>query len=972
MDASWQGRGGASSQEMPSFVSQVDGGANHEDWEDWLRWDPALDATSPDDGTFNSGSSKNDSPLQAPAYPETYGQHDEPLAPPHIVGDDTFGFGTSAGLSNDSFLFEGGIGDVGAGFDFDLANSLNELPANLPKLDTTSAPWTLPSNDVPELDSTLTAFANDQQHNFTPATSLAATTPSLHHSPASTSHARHSISSNSPDPPKKRGGRKRKAEVEPEPLAVENAEQGGSQDGDEPPMKKTSHNVIEKRYRNNLNDKIVELRNSVPSLRAKGAPKSGKGTEDLDGLTPAHKLNKATVMAKATEYIKHLETRNQTMADEMAALKAQLARVEANIGQSRDRQTSMANGSSPTSGPTRSREASSAGSPSFLNVSQDQSRFGQQQYMQQQNQPTYARPPNPPVDAQNQPQHGNGRGGPGLMNKVMLGTMAGIMALEGYNEHGDTGSPSAHQLFSVPTALMKRSFGGSSSAASELSHQATVSMMKILLVGGVFLYLLAPLLSFSPRRKHKAYPSVQLPQAPSLASPVEVRRKAWLTAIQTVWVPKHFLHEVVAVGFKMFQLSMRRLIGSEAFTTITGTTKEEEAARIKAWDIAIDAQLAGGDAQVSYYRLLLTLMESGTLPDSPARLMQKAVHFRVFFWEVANAGYGNLIGFKQFTEKVGRIYWASARRLQKELVHAKSQGRPTDEDGLELLPDHLARLGELDCDEVLSDEMIQRAWNLAWNKPSANGTIANAARDSVVEDHAIRSPLDAVAAWYTNTAIDDTLADALSDNVSTFDTEYYIGLALSVAPPASSTHVRALAAKAVLSKSNRDANIIVALEALPVVSPTSGMNLVNHAPASPDVCTALTLAKMISLCNLSSPRSARMRAFDALSGLQLAPAHFTLLTAVAAYRLLRIMSSSKDVPKATEQDIEDIAGSLRVWVGTSSGKGSGLGLDGRRKVVRLCLNVAKQLGGWEEKDSGYVSNSSSQKGSQKGSSSPVC
>lgn len=942
-------------------MSQMDGGGNHEDWEDWLRWDPAVEANSPDDGTFNSGSSKNDSPLQAPAFPDSYEQHDEPLVPPLIVGGDDFGFGTGAGLSDESFLFGSGVGNVDANFDFGLGNSLSDLPSNLPKLDTNAAAWPLPSNDASELNT----LSHDTNHNLHAAPSLAATTPSLQHSPASTSNARHSISSNSPDPPKKRGGRKRKAETVPEPSA-ENTEQGDFQDGEEPPMKKTSHNVIEKRYRNNLNDKIVELRNSVPSLRAKGAPKGAKGTEDLDGLTPAHKLNKATVMAKATEYIKHLETRNQTMADEMAALKAQLARVEASFGQSRDRQVSM--GNSPIS---RSRQASSVGSPSFLNVAQDQTRFGQpavqQQYMQQQNQPTYARPPNPPVDAQNQPGNENRRAGAGLVNKAMLGTMAGIMALEGFGEHGDSGNASAHQLFSVPTALLKRTFSDSPTSSAQLSRQAMISGLKMFLVVGVLLYLVAPLFTFSPRRKHKAHASIQLPQAPSLASPVEVRRKAWLTAIQTVWVPKHFLHEVVAVGFKMFQLSMRRLIGSEAFTTITGTTKEEEAARIKAWDIAIDAQLAGGDAQVSYYRLLLTLMESGTLPDSPARLMQKAVHFRVFFWEVANAGYGNLIGFKQFTEKVGRIYWASARRLQKELVHAKSQGRPVDEDGSELLPDHLARLGELDCDEVLSDEMIQRAWNLAWNKPSANGTIRNAARDSVVEDHAIRSPLDAVAAWYTNTAIDDTLADALSDNVSTFDTEYYIGLALSVAPPASSTHVRALAAKAVLSKTNRDANIIVALEALPVLSPASGMNLVNHAPASPDVCTALTLAKMISLCSPSSPRSARMRAFNAINDLHLAPGDFTLLTAVAAYRLLRIMSLKEGMPKSTEHGIEELAGSLRVWAGTSSAKGL---RHKRTKVVRLCLSVLRAAGSWSEKDSGYVSNSSSQQGSQKGSSSP--
>ncbi|SMR44298.1 unnamed protein product [Zymoseptoria tritici ST99CH_3D1] len=956
MTASWQGGAGAS-QSMPPFASQLDGASNNnEDWEDWLRWDPAAEPTSPDD-TFNSASSKNDSPLQDPAFLAPFGQNDdESRIPPLIVDDENFGFGPgSADLGQDSLLF-GGTADFDTGFDFPQPSPLDAFSTTVPKLDSHAAAWPVPSTDMPDLD-VLLSNGNDDDQQVNIAASLAATTPSLHHSPGSTTNTRQSISSNSPEPPKKRGGRKRKAEVAAEPSVEdgENGENGDSQDGDGPPVKKTSHNVIEKRYRNNLNDKIVELRNSVPSLRAVKRAKNGGNKEELGGLTPAHKLNKATVMAKATEYIRHLEARNKAMSDEMAALKAQLSRVEAAMG-SRESQGSTI--SDPTSGLSRSREVSSAsqaGSPTFLNVPQDQTRFGQpmvqQQYMQPHNQPTYARPPNPPAEAQNQPQQPNVRGG-GLVNKVVLGTMASVLAMEGFSEHQSGESPSAHQLFAVPTALLKRATFGSPTS-SDFSQQASLSLLKLLLGIGALAYILLPLLSFTPRRKQKTCASVRLPQAPSLASPVEVRRKAWLTAVQTVWVPKHFLHEVVAVGFKMFQLSLRRMIGSEAFTAITGTTKEEEAARIKAWDIAIDAQLAGGDAQVSYYRLLLTLMESGTLPDSPARLMQKAVHFRVFFWEVANAGYGNMIGFKRFTEKVGRIYWDSARRLQKDLVHAKAHGIVFSDDELELLPDHLARLGELDCDEVLSDEMIQRAWNLAWNKQSANGITPNMAKDSVVEDHAIRSPLDAVAAWYTNTAIDDTLADVLGENASSMDTEYYLGLALSVAPPASSTHVRALAAKAVLSKTNREGNILIALEALPVLSPTGGMNLVSHAPASPDVCTALTLAKLIALCSPSLPKSARMRAFNALTGLQLAPAQFTLLTAVAAYRLLKSMLARKDLPKATEHGMEDLAGSLRIWVGTSTGRDSGLGTDGRRRVVRLCLDVAKQLGGWEERDSGY-------------------
>lgn len=60
------------------------------------------------------------------------------------------------------------------------------------------------------------------------------------------------------------------------------------------PVKKTAHNMIEKRYRTNLNDKIAALRDSVPSLRVM-VKKNSRGEdieEDLQGLTPAHKLNK--------------------------------------------------------------------------------------------------------------------------------------------------------------------------------------------------------------------------------------------------------------------------------------------------------------------------------------------------------------------------------------------------------------------------------------------------------------------------------------------------------------------------------------------------------------------------------------------------------------------------------------------------------------------------------------------------------
>lgn len=113
--------------------------------------------------------------------------------------------------------------------------------------------------------------------------------------------------------------------------------------GTKPAMgpKKTAHNMIEKRYRTNLNDKIAALRDSVPALRVMvhrlehteedaGTTnimddiKAEAGLEpddDIGGVTPAHKLNKATILSKATEYIAHLEQKNRALAKENSALR---------------------------------------------------------------------------------------------------------------------------------------------------------------------------------------------------------------------------------------------------------------------------------------------------------------------------------------------------------------------------------------------------------------------------------------------------------------------------------------------------------------------------------------------------------------------------------------------------------------------------------------------------------------------------
>jgi hypothetical protein len=95
----------------------------------------------------------------------------------------------------------------------------------------------------------------------------------------------------SPEPPQDTR-RKRKKSV---PDCDDDYMSPDSQSDDrQKPGKKTAHNMIEKRYRTNLNDKIAALRDVVPSLRVTNKNSKGEEVlqEDLQGLTPAHKLNK--------------------------------------------------------------------------------------------------------------------------------------------------------------------------------------------------------------------------------------------------------------------------------------------------------------------------------------------------------------------------------------------------------------------------------------------------------------------------------------------------------------------------------------------------------------------------------------------------------------------------------------------------------------------------------------------------------
>jgi hypothetical protein len=686
--------------------------------------------------------------------------------------------------------------------------------------------------------------------------------------------------------------------------------------------------------------------------------------EDLEGLTPAHKLNKATVLSKATEYIRHLEKRNKRMQDELTTLKTRLESYEkmaisgpmalhGGVG--------TPDGSRYQEDPfMQSHGLSMGGPPQGMipvpeNIAALQRGLPPQQHYASAY-PPYAGGARPPATG---PPMVNGRRTSAMMGKLMVGSLAGLMVLEGLVEREQSQEqPAGRGLFALPIHLAgilapRVSLGGST---------AQLPLAKLLLVFGAFFYLVAPLLDFKSKPKRKAVPSVLLSPAPSLASPVEVRRKAWLTAIQTVWVPQHnFLLEIAALGLKTLKLSTRKIIGWDGYAYLTGITKEQEAARLKAWEIALDAQLTGGDAEISKSRLVLTLMASGTLPDTPARLMLKALHIRVLLWEIGNAGHGSWWMVDDLSAKLARSYWNMARSEHRIAANlATKQGS-----GAQPLPDHLAALIERECDDVLVPAIVQRAYNLAWNRPSAEKTIVDSSMDGVVEDSAICSPLDALAAWYSSFVLVKALSSSLSTKTSPpkEDVVANLDLALQVAPPNSQAQLRALVAHAVVLDDARDKHIVAALEGMPSTPSSHGtglMNPVNNAPVAADVRKALTFAKCLSLIASSSP-DAHRRAILVVNNTYLPECTTSLLSFAAAHKVMILFMQKPQLQADTSAGLERIAKSLRMWVGHETGKRSGLSNKVRGRIIASCLEASTTLVGLKEKedvadvDDGYVS-----------------
>ncbi|KAK4200800.1 hypothetical protein QBC40DRAFT_66539 [Triangularia verruculosa] len=872
---------------------------------------------------------------------------------------------------------------------FDQTTAAAADPANLSQSQAHNYPNDPFRPDSRNIQNTLTPAQQERLKSIAMPPHLQYHSPNSAGSPDSSVSGLEKGAGSSPDAQgnSKSNSRKRKSSAE-----VDDDDDDDELDGQHP-VKKTAHNMIEKRYRTNLNDKIAALRDSVPSLRIMSKSARGEDTtedrEELHGLTPAHKLNKATVLAKATEYIRHLEKRNNRLIDENSSMQARIAAFEklfmagAMTGQlpnplqqpptpvqyPQDAVPFMNTPIATTRGPDPAGMIPIPADIKRILVSQ-QMNAGRpypvpgQQFQQ-----------NPALISQQlqqqQQQAQSSRWNP-YLGKLMVGSLAGLMLFEAYVEkEQNPETTEGRGLMGVPVHLIAAfvqsthfSIGGYYVSASQI-----LSQLRFFGLLGAFLWATCASLFnidiFKPSEKPKhATSAVQA--VPSLASPIHVRRQAWLTAIQTVWVPQHnFAMEAAALFLKCCKYALRNVIGPRGYLYLVGLSEEQEAARVKAWSIALDAQLAGGDNEINKSRLTLTLIASGTLPDTPVRLMMKALHIRVLLWRMNGASWiTNLLA-----AKLARSCWNEARELNRinNSLHEHTKS------GDEVLPDHLAVLLEQDCDEALNDDIIQRAHNLAWNQPTTHNVdeIIDG-MDAVVEDAAVRSPMDAVAAWYSCLILHRTLCSNLPKTRDesgrlALETEDKLNLATKVAPIGSNAHVRVLVARAVLGEQKRGAAIVTAMHALgPSLNPdkhpdySKGVPPLIDSPVTPivpdfDAQMALRCAMGIAqLQKFSDPPPAAFTVIDSILPDGADIEGMSLLGYTAAYHLMERLHRHAVGRETCSRSLERLAGSLRIWIGSAGG--NDVGFDGvmRQKMIDRCLAITKSVVGMEA-DPGYAS-----------------
>jgi hypothetical protein len=237
--------------------------------------------------------------------------------------------------------------------------------------------------------------------------------------------------------------------------------------------------------------------------------------------------------------------------------------------------------------------------------------------------------------------------------------------------------------------------------------------------------------------------------------------------------------------------------------------------------------------------------------------------------------------------------------------------------------------------------------------------------DSVVEDFAIKSPLDAVAAWWSTIVLQKALSASLtasSDDAAAQEAIIKnITLAVKTAPTGSGAQLRALAARAVLVNGKRGASIAATLQALGPTEPKSesgkenSSTLINTSTSLatlPDIHISLRCAMAIAHIERFQPPGNPVTAHRIINCIN--PTNLTPLSFTSCFKLMEAISGHELVAASCSRALERLAGCLRIYIGREDSESVGLGIKERRALVGRCLAVTKKVVGME-RDAGYES-----------------
>ena len=609
-----------------------------------------------------------------------------------------------------------------------------------------------------------------------------------------------------------------------------------------------AHSLVEKRYRSNLNEKISELRGSIPSLN-----------DDSRSPATSHKYNKYTILTKAIEYIRHLETRNVYLEGANNNLKHRMG-PSVEKGQLLDIKPEEATPEELTLEAPRDVDDILSGKSEADIDAADEPR-GMIPIPEEFRRLRDTVPPQSHYANQYSSEEPQGPTCPGTINltggkvvgKLMLGSLAGLMLVDSFIGSRKEGNDD-RGLFALPMPFCMLSLRLISTSIQTLSMAIPDNYVFIALIRGflVFAMLGFALFLYLFNSKPKLGNLDKTPNertSRSSSFPIEMSRNAWLTAIQTVWVPQHtMLLELLALILETHAYLTRWIFGWQSYSWLTGRTEEDEIARVRAWEIAIDAQLVGGDVEMSRSRLVLTLWASGTLPDTPARLMLKALHIRILFWQASR--YSSVC---DVLDSIGKYIASKQWQRGEDLVNNPTVSK--DANGHDPLPNHLVALLQLPIDEVMTDPAIHQAYNLAWNG-TVLGCSDGKAIDVATEDAVMLGSLDSLAVHASTAILQKCLSEFIGATKAREICLSQLELALRIAPPGSISYLRALAAAATICEADRAMNITNLSAALQLPSDLSSHMSLLVGPVLPStVCRNLGIALDCAqaLMNLSAP-----------------------------------------------------------------------------------------------------------------------